>query len=321
MEMIRGIKLITETCFQITKGERVIIVAYGDEDLKVASLLAAEMKAAQAEVGIVIVEPPKEIEPPPFLAEAMKKVDVLISLGNIDYGHTMARKEAPSLKYAYMPTIMMRAMAELNFQSEDLLEVEKRTEQLAEVVSKAKEAHLFSAAGTDLILDIEGRRGIPIHPIFRKPGHLAIIPFYAEVAVAPVEHKARGAYVVNGNIWGHPSLECIVKDPIYWEVQNGKVVDIRGGKEANLLRGTLPKFDENAFYIGELGIGTNHKLPNRLTGTKMDDAIFGHVHIALGRNMALGGTQWSQIHVDFLSRDIKLELDGKTIIENGCLQG
>ncbi len=321
MEMIRGIKLITDTCLQITKGEKVIIVAYGDEDLKVAFLLAAEMKLAQADVGIVIVEPPKEIEPPPFLAEAMKKVDVVISLGNIDYGHTMARREAPSLKYGYMPTIMMRAMAELNFQSEDLLEIEKRTEQLAEFVSKAKEAHLLSAAGTDLVLDIEGRRGIPIHPIFRKPGHLAIIPFYAEVAVAPVEHKTSGTYVVNGNIWGYPSLECIVKDPIYWEVENGKVVDIKGGKEANLLRDALPKFDENAFYIGELGIGTNHKLPNRLTGTKMDDAIFGHVHIALGRNMALGGTQWSQIHVDFLSTDIKLELDGKTIIENGRFQG
>ncbi len=321
MEMIRGIKLITDTCLQIKKGEKVIIVAYGDEDLKVAFLLAAEMKVAQAEVGIIIVEPPKEIEPPPFLAEAMKKVDVLISLGNIDYGHTMARKEAPSLKYGYMPAIMMKAMAELNFQSEDLLEIEKRTEQLAELVSKAKEAHLFSGAGTDLVLDIEGRRGTPIHPIFRKPGHLAIIPFYAEVAVAPVEHKARGTYVVNGNIWGHPSLECIVKDPIYWKVETGKVVDIKGGKEANLLRGTLPKFDENAFSIGELGIGTNHKLPNRLTGTKMDDAIFGHVHIALGRNMTLGGTQWSQIHVDFLSTDIKLELDGKTIIENGRFQG
>ncbi len=321
MEIIDGIKLITNTCFQIKKGEKVIIVAYGDEDLKVASLLAAEMKVAQAEVGIVIVEPPKAIEPPSFLAEAMKKVDIVISLGDIDYGHTVARKEAPSLKYAYMPKIMMSAMAELNFQPEDLFEIEKRTEQLAEIVSKAKEAHLSSAAGTDLVLDIEGRRGIPIHPVFRKTGHLAIIPFYAEVACAPVERKAKGTYVVNGNIWGHPGLECIVNDPVYWKVENGRIVDIKGGKEANLLRDTLPTFDENAFYIGELGIGTNHKLPNRLTGTKMDDAIFGHVHIALGRNIALGGNHWSQIHVDFLSMDIKLELDGKTIIENGHFLG
>ena len=57
-------------------------------------------------------------------------------------------------------------------------------------------------------------------------------------------------------------------------------------------------------------------MPGRLTGTKLDDAILGHVHIALGRNVSLGGTQWSQIHVDFLSMNIKLVLDGKVIIEN-----
>lgn len=321
METDRGIELITNTCLQIKKGEKVIIVAYDEEDLKMTSLLAAAMKVAEAEVGIVIVDPPQAIEPPSFLAEAMKKVDLVLSLGDIDYGHTVARKEAPSLKYAYMPKVMMRALGRLNLEPEDILEVEKRTEHLAEIVSKAKMAHLSSAMGTDLVLNLKGRKGIPIHPVFRKPGHLAIIPFYAEVACAPVEREARGTYVVNGNIWGHPDLECIVNDPVYWEVKNGRVVDINGGKEAALLREMLPTFDENAFYIGELGIGTNHKLPNRLTGTKLDDAIFGHVHIALGRNMALGGTHWSQIHIDFLSMDIKLELDGKTIIENGRFLG
>lgn len=321
MEIMGGVKLITETCFQIEGGERVIIVAYGDEDLKIASLLAAEMKAAGAEVGIVVVEPPKEIEPPTFLAEVMKKVDILISLGDIDYGHTLARKEATSLKYAYMPPIMCKSLSKLNLLPEDLLEIERCTEKLAEIISSAKQAHISSPAGTDIIIDIEGRKGIPIHPIFRKPGHLAIIPFYAEVACAPVERKATGTYVVNGNIWGHPSMECIVNEPIHWKVENGKVIEMKGGRDAQQIREALSTFDENAWYVGELGIGTNPKLPNQLTGTKLDDAILGHVHIALGRNVSLGGNQWSQIHVDFLSMNIKLELDGKTIIEEGKLLG
>src|SRR3989339_1721021 len=104
MELMSGVKLITSTCFNIRGGEKVIIVGYSDEDMKVAALLAADMKAAKAEVAIVAVEPPKNVEPPVFLAEAMKNVDIMISFGDLDYGHTLARKEATSLKYAYVPS-------------------------------------------------------------------------------------------------------------------------------------------------------------------------------------------------------------------------
>lgn len=317
MEIMNGVRLITETCFAIKGGERVIIVAYSDEDLRVAAVMAADMRTAGADVATVITEPPKAIEPPPFLAEAMKKVDILISLGDVDYGHTMARKEASLLKYAYMPAIMSRAMTQLEFQPGDLFDIKERTERICEAVSRARVARVTSPAGTDIVFDITGRMGVPIHPVFEKPGHLAIIPFYAEVACAPVEATAEGTYVTNGSIWGHASMECIVSEPLYWTVNAGRVVDLRGGKEARLVRDALAAFDDNAWSIAELGIGTNHKLPAEITGTKLDDAILGHVHVALGRNMSLGGNQWSQIHVDFLSMGIKLELDGQTIIENG----
>lgn len=317
MDIILGVKLITETCFAIKGGEKVLLVAYGDEDLRIASILAAEMRAAEAEAAIVVLEPPRGIEPPSFLAEAMKKVDICISFGEIDFGHTLARKEAPSLQYAYMPPIMCRLLARPDILPEDLLEIARRTERLAEAVSKAKEARILSPSGSELVLNLEGRKGIPIHPIFRKPGHLAIIPFYAEVACAPVEGKASGTYVANGSIWGHESIERVLQEPIVWHVEHGKVFKLTGGREAEEVREILSGFDENAWSIGELGIGTNHKLSNRLTGTKLDDAILGTVHLALGRNVSLGGCQWSRIHVDFLSMGVQLELDGETILQNG----
>ena len=318
MELMNGIKLITGTCFNIRGGEKVIIAGYSDEDIRVGTLLAADMKAANAEVSVVITEPPKKVEPPAFLAEAMKKVDIFISLGDVDYGHTEARKEAVSLKYAYMPSIMTQSMIELETTTpEDLLEIEKRTEKLAEAVSQAKTARVTSTEGTDIFFDIEGRKGIPIHPILRRPGHLAIIPHYAETASAPVEGKTSGVYVTNGSIWGHADMECIVGENLIWTVEKGRVMEIRGGREARLIEKALSTFDENAWRVGELGIGTHDKLPERLTGTKRDDAILGHVHVALGRNVSLGGTQWSQIHVDFLSMNVKITLDDKMVIDNG----
>ena len=177
----------------------------------------------------------------------------------------------------------------------------------------------YGSFGTDLVLNIEGRKAIPIHPILRKPGSLAIIPYYSEVACPPLERKGHGTVVVNGSVWGHRSMECIVSEPLTWRVEEGKVVAMEGGPEARMILDALAGFDENAWYIGELGIGTNHKLPNRLTGTKVDDSILGHVHLALGRNVALGGNQWSQIHIDFLSLDVRIALDGKIVLEDGKL--
>ncbi len=321
MEVMNGVKLIAETCFEIKKGSKVIIAAYDDEDVALASLLAAEMRYKEAEAAVVIVEPPKAVEPPAFLAEAMKKVDILISMGDVDYGHTLARKEAPSLMYAYVPTVMRLLMSRLDYRPSDLFQIRDRTEKLAEAVSAAREAHITSPSGTDLRLVIEGRRGIPIHPLLRKPGALAIVPYYAEVACPPVEQQGEGRYVVDGSVWGHAAMECIVSRPLTWKVEKGRVVAMDGGPEAQRIMRAMQTFDENAWYIGELGIGTDHKLPDRVTGTKADDAILGHVHIALGRNVALGGKQWSKIHVDFLTMNATVALDGKKVIENGQFLG
>jgi hypothetical protein len=51
-------------------------------------------------------------------------------------------------------------------------------------------------------------------------------------------------------------------------------------------------------------------------GTKLDDAILGHVHIALGRNVS-SAEPMEPDTCRLLSMNIKLELDGKTIIEEG----
>lgn len=317
MEIISTIKLIIDTCLAVKKGDRVLIAAFSDEDLKVASVLATQLKAVSVDVGIVILEPPKEVEPPPFFAEAMKKVDIVIALGKINFGHTIARKDASTLgvKYAYMLDIISGEMLDLEILPKDLIEIKDRTEWLADALTSAKEVHISSSAGTNIVFFVEGRQGLAIHPIVRNPGQLSIIPFYYEVACAPLEGKATGTVVVNGTVVGFPGLEGVVKEPIYFYVENGKLVDIKGGMEARLLNSTLSKLDENARYIAELGIGTNYKLPNRLIGTRRDNAILGHIHLALGRNIDLGGTLWSQIHADFLSMDVKIDFDGKTVIE------
>jgi leucyl aminopeptidase (aminopeptidase T) len=323
MEIASTAKLIVETCLDIKEGDKVLIIACSDEDPKMASILAAKIKAAQAEVQVSIVEPQKEVEPPSFLAEAMKKMDVVIALGQVQFGHTLARKRAAArgVKYAYLPDLMVEEIGDVEVRSGDLLEIEALTERLADRVSRAGEIRVSAANGTDIVFNIKGRKGLALHPVFRNPGHFAIIPFYSEVSCAPVEGTALGKVVINGTIIGLPGLNGVVEEVICWYVKDGKVVEIEGGSEARLLQDLLSKLDRNASRIAEVGIGTNYKLPDRLIGTRRDNAILGSVHLGLGRNIDLGGSLFSQVHADFLAMNVKVELDGRAVIKDGRFLG
>ncbi|MHB8763483.1 MAG: aminopeptidase [Deferrisomatales bacterium] len=323
MDISRTVRLIVSTCLGVKAGTRILIVGYTDEDLRLATAQAAEAHASGAEAGVVLVAPPRAVEPPEFLAEAMKKVDTVVTLGPVDYGHTHARKELSALgvNFAYIPDLMNQELVDLDIGPDDLLGVSERTVRVAEAVTRARTARVVSAAGTDLCMEVEGRPGLALHPVFRKPGHFAIVPFYYEVACAPVEGTARGTVVTDGTVVGLPGLNGVLAEPIRWTVEGGRVTAIEGGREARRLRELLPAFGENANCIAELGIGMNDRMRNVLVGNRRDNAIFGHIHIALGRNQDLGGDVWSPLHADFLTMDVRLELDGETIIDQGRLAG
>jgi leucyl aminopeptidase (aminopeptidase T) len=240
-------------------------------------------------------------------------------LGQVDFGHSNARKQATAanVSYFYIPDLMNEELLNLNIQSPDLIHIKERTLALAQMVSEADKARVTSPAGTDLEIDIQGRPGLALQPIYSAPGHFAIVPFYSEVACAPCEGRALGTVVVDGSIVGLSGLNGVVSDPIRWRVVEGRVVEVQGGREASVLAKDLPELGENADCLAELGIGTNFKMRDVLVGNRRDNAIFGHVHLALGRNTDLGGQQWSPIHADFMTRNVKLELDGKPVIDQG----
>jgi leucyl aminopeptidase (aminopeptidase T) len=324
LDISRTVKLIIDTCLNVQPDQRILIAGFTEDDLKLAAALAARAHAAGAEVGIILVAPPAaKVEPPSFLAAAMKAVDLVITLGSVDFGHTAARKAITSqgISYAYIPDLMNQEMINLDVQPQDLLDVMEQTLVIAERVSNARTARITSPSGTDIEIDITARQGLPLHPIFRTPGHFAIVPFYYEVACAPVENRASGTVVADGTIVGLPALNGVLDEPITWEMEKGRVTNIRGGKKARLLAQLLPSLGENANSLGELGIGTNDKMHNLLVGNRRDNAILGHIHLALGRNVDLGGNQWSPIHADFMVMDAALELDGRPIIGQGLFLG
>ena len=312
--------LIVNACLRIKPGETVLIAASTEEEIRIAAALAGACRMAEADAGIVIVEPPRRRhEPPEFLAVAMKAVNHIITIGEAEFGHTNARKAASDkgVNYAYIPDLMNEELLALEVQASDLLSAKNLTEEIADAVTGASMVRITSPAGTDIEIPVEGRTGLPLHPIYEHPGHFAIVPFYFEVACPPLENRANGTVVIDGTVVGLPPLNGVPTQPIRWQVERGKITHIEGGREAELLREVLLRAGKNSHSLAELGIGTNDMMLDVLRGNRLDNAIFGHIHLALGRNLDLGGIQDSPIHADFLVTRATVSLDGRPLIEAG----
>ncbi len=136
---------------------------------------------------------------------------------------------------------------------------------------------------------------------------------YAEAAIAPVEGTAEGVFKVDASMLGIG----LMKEPMTLHVRKGQLVEIEGGEERERLGGLLEKADDNASNIAEFGIGTVPR--GKVTGALDDKRLLGTAHIAVGDNHSIGGIVTSNIHLDAVTLDVTIELDGKAIIQDGKL--
>lgn len=321
LELIQSVRLITDVCLEVAPGEDVLCTADGEEKMDVMTLIAAECRAKGADVALVLLEPRKQHyhEPPRSIARAMREADVVITYGELM--HTKARKEAcaAGVKFAALGGATKEYLARLNITREDLLEVRALTEKIAERLSAASSARLTNRAGTDLRMSLEGRKGIALLP-FGKKGTFCVVPAYAEAPCAPIEDSVEGVAVVDGTMVGEANLQGLIEEPFEIYFEKGRIVKISEGKDGRRLKRLLDTLEDEARTFAELGVNSNHKIPKRLTGTRIDNAIAGHVHFGLGRNDHIGGNSRAETHLDFLVPWATLYLDGNTILEDGNLK-
>ena len=318
LELVKGARNIVETCAKIKPGEKVLVVTddepcpmqMGNAVMDVANSIGAE--------AVLAIMRPKEIpgyEPPHAIAVAMKSVNVAILLfGRSGIGHTNARKEATAAGVrVYGVSEYPHDRFQHEITSADMEQIMKRTERLAQKLTNARHVRLTTPSGTDIVMSLDGRKGLGLHPLWGEG--LASLPDYAEAAIAPVEGTAEGTLVIDLWVggWGYP-----LKEPIRCVVRSGRVVDVSGDEDAEKYRRLLAT-DENASNIAELGIGTSHTIERKYLTTRIGGGMAGYVHIAIGRNNDIGGQTWSGIHVDGLLNRPTVVLDEETVLKDGTL--
>ena len=300
-------------CMNVKKGERVLIIT--DEPArKIGYALWEEAKELGAQAIFTEIMTPKSNgeEPPEPIAELMKLVDVILIPTSKSLSHTNSRREASKagVRIATLPGITEDMMTRtLNA---DYKEIAKKSDILADIISKASNIRITTEKGTDINLAVEGRDGHSDTGLNYDPGDFSNLPA-GEAYVAPLEGMSEGLIVFDGSMAG---VGILKDEVINVKVEKGYATDITGGAGAERLYSIMEPFGKLAFNLAELGIGTHDKA--LITGEVLEDEkVIGTVHIAFGDNKSMGGTVRVASHLDGVIMEPTVNVDGKTIMDKG----
>lgn len=309
MELKDIAKKILVDCLAAKAGEELLIVT-DDSRLNIGTALYEGGKELGCE-SMLLVMTERELsgqEPPRVVAEAMKAADIVVCPTAKSLTHTNARIEAAKAgtRVATMPGIT-ESMFSTGAMTADYAEVEVLTNKITELLHTAATATI-EKDGCRLVLDLQGRRGIPSPGVYRLPGQCGNLPS-GEAYIAPLENGSNGEMVIDGSMVGIGKLTS----PLRVTVKDGKLQSITGEK-SELVQVLLD--NERNATLGELGIGTNTTAI--LNGVILEDEkVYGTVHIAFGTNTSFGGTNKADCHMDGIILNPTLYLDDKLVIDHG----
>lgn len=319
----------------IRAGDKVLIVTDTAQDERVWQAIMTIVSDLDAEPSLALFEPrPADYyDPPSVVAAAMLDADVAVLVASTAMLHSPASMAAMRKG---IPTICLDGKVTLEmFQygaaTADYLEIARMKHFVAKNVfgEGAKEARVTSELGTDLSYSVEGRIFVPpLRPSDWDPFKAykrteegrAGSPMYTclfpggEFNVPPVEGTGNGIFAVDLTMHHLGKID----EPIFLTIENGRIVDIKGHRDAKRLRDHLRNYGDDAAYQfpTEASIGLNKNA--QIVGSQREDKnIYGAVHFGLGTNSDVGGTVDSNLHMDAVVLEPTLYVDGTKRIEHG----
>jgi leucyl aminopeptidase (aminopeptidase T) len=310
-DLERAVGTVIRDCMGVGAGEDALVIC-NPVTRELGERLRAEAEAAGAD-AVLAVMPERAshaAEPPPTLAAAMAKADVVLAPTVQSLSHTAARKAASEAgaRIGTLPGVTEDVLARV--MSADMGELRRRGHALAEALDAAAEARITCANGSDLRLGLEGRTAIPDAGELTEPGAFGNIPA-GEGFIAPT--GGDGRLVIDGSI----ATVGIPDEPVTLTVEDGRLTDATGTAGAQLM-GLFTEHGPEATTVAELGIGTNEKAT--LTGNVIEDEkILGTAHVAFGASAGIGGTVQVPVHLDCVVMKPDVALDGELIVRAGEL--
>lgn len=198
-------------------------------------------------------------------------------------------------------------------------ELRRRVEAAEARFARAKRLRFTNDAGTDVTYELDGKAILTEYGYTDTPGRWDHWPggFLASLA-------RRGG--VNGRVVMKPGdiiypLKTFVESGIEFVIRDGRVVELKGGREAAALKTFIETYkDDRAYAISHIGWGLNERCEWRvdLPGIGMDGrAHYGNVLFSLGPDTEFGGDNDTACHLDLPMKGCSLYLDDDVIVERG----
>lgn len=320
-KMSRSALTVIDTCMDLRRGENILIVCDPTTtDIGQALHDAANLRSDRV---LLIVMPKGRHhgeEPPAPVANLMRQQQVVIAPTKYSLTHTRAVRQAikDGARVATMPGMSVEMFTEGGM-SADFNIIKKNIGEMNAVLRRKRFVNVKSSNGTNVTFEVNWREWkLDDNGICNRPRMLTNLPA-GKIFTLPREGTMNGTIVIDGS-WDSD----LVDEPVVLQIENGLVVDVKGGTAAAQIRQTFgeaakrlkSKDQENVWTIAEFGFGMN---PNaRLMGSVLEDEKrLGTAYFSIGDNTALGGTAAVGIQISGVLASPSIWLDEMPLLEDG----
>ena len=312
---------VIKTCMDVRRGENVLIVC----DPTTGDIGQALHEAAnERSDNVLLIVMPKARhhgeEPPSPVAHLMRQQQVVIAPTRYSLTHTRAIRQSlrEGSRVATMPG-MTNEMFSRGGMSADFSLIKQRISDLGPYFRRRRIVKVTSEQGTNVTFEVNWREWkLDDNGICNRPKMLTNLPA-GKAFIMPREGSMNGTVVIDGS-WE----SNLVDEPISLIVEDGIVMDVKGGTIAATIRQEFgeaakrlrTKDRENVWTMAEFGFGMNPQA--RLFGNVLEDEKrLGTCYFSVGDNTALGGTSAVGIHIPGVLKNASVWLDDTQLISNG----
>lgn len=312
---------VVDICMDLRRGENILIVC---DSTTTGIGQALHDAASKRSDRVLLVVMPKGRhhgeEPPAPVVNLMRQQQVVIAPTRYSLTHTRAVRQAikDGARVATMPG-MTNEMFTSGGMSADFALIKKNMGEMAPVLRRKRIVNVKSEAGTNVTFEVNWREWkLDDNGICNRPRMLTNLPA-GKIFTLPREGTMNGTIVIDGS-WD----SALVDEPIVLQIEDGLVVDVKGGTAAAQIRQAFgeaakrlrSKEQENVWTVAEFGFGMNPEA--RLIGSVLEDEKrLGTAYFSIGDNTTLGGASAVGIHVSGVMNSPSIWLDETELVKEG----
>ena len=319
-----GARNAVHVCLRVQPSEKVTVIT-DEVSLEIAAAIVHELEALGCEYKTWVLEDVASrplTDLPAVIAQDMESSQVSIFAVQAQTNELKSRMQMTDIvnrrkiRHAHMVNINKRIMLEgmrAYFHKVDRLSV-----KVMETVTKAKQIRAKTAAGTDLVADLNPNyRWVKTSGIIstEKWGNLP----GGEVFTTPGE--VNGTFVIDGVVGDYLCAKFgdLKANPLTIHIKENRLTEAHSSNRE--LRDDFWAYthkDENSDRVGEFAIGTNIELKD-VIGEILQDEKYPGIHIAFGNPYgAHTGAEWySSTHIDVVGRKFDIWVDDQQIMRSG----